>query len=341
MPFCTACGHNVEGADQPCPRCRPDLLAARPFSFHGSGGALLKIYLVTFLLSIVTVGIYSFWGRAKARRYIAGSVEFLGDRFRYHGTGGEMLRGFVAAALILAILVGQMFLWMFALGEDRGAAIGTGVLVLASILLGPIATVGAWRYRLSRTSWREIRFSFHGRTGEFVWIFVKGFLLSVVTLMLYTPWFTADIHRFLVSNTRFGDARFQFDGHGRDLFKPFAIALLLAIPTLTISLYWFQIQQANYFFGHTTILGSRFQLNLTMVEFFGTFLGAYMIAVFTLFVGYPWAQCMVLRHVFSRLSLAGHLPLDQIHQSLSDASATGDMLGQLMDSGGLDISLGL
>jgi uncharacterized membrane protein YjgN (DUF898 family) len=341
MRFCTTCGKRLETEGAPCPQCRPEALAPRPFAFLGTGGPLLKIYLVTFLLSIVTLGIYSFWGRTKARQYLAGSVEFLGDRFRYHGTGGELLRGFLGAMAVFGALIGQLLAWTYLLGEEKGAPIGTGFLIAASVLLGPLATLGAWRYRLSRTSWREIRFSFQGRAGAFLWLFLKGLLLSVVTLMLYTPWFAADIHRFLVGNARFGNAPFRFDGEGRELFKPWIIALLLAIPTLTLSLYWYQVKQANYFFNHTTILGARFRLNIAFPEFIGVFLGAYVLTIFTLGVGYPWAQCMGLRFLFGKLTLAGHLPLDQIHQSLSDASATGEILGDLMDSGGLDISLGL
>jgi uncharacterized membrane protein YjgN (DUF898 family) len=34
-------------------------------SFHGTGGALFGIHIVTLLLSLVTLGIYSFWGRTK------------------------------------------------------------------------------------------------------------------------------------------------------------------------------------------------------------------------------------------------------------------------------------
>ncbi len=324
----------------PCPRCEPDS-AKREFAYLGTGGPLLKIYLVTFLLSILTLGIYSFWGRAKARRYIAGSLEFMGDRFRYHGTGGELLRGFVVAAVILGILFGQFALCIWAFGESRGGNIAVGIFIVVSLILTPLATIGAWRYRLSRTSWREIRFSFRGRLGEFFWLFLGGALLSIVTLTLYTPWFATKIHKFLVSNARFGDASFDFDGEGSDLFKPYAIALLLALPTLTMSLYWYQIKQANYFFSHTTILGARFHLNLKLAEFFGLFLGTYVLTIFTLGIGYPWAQTMVLRYLFGKLTLAGALPLDQVHQSLAEASATGEALGDLMDSGGLDISLGL
>ena len=48
------------------------------------------------------------------------------------------------------------------------------LLWLLGLLLMPVAMVGARRYRLSRTSWRGIRFSFRGRLRDFVQLFVVG-----------------------------------------------------------------------------------------------------------------------------------------------------------------------
>lgn len=45
------------------------------------------------LLSVVTLGIYSFWGRARVRRYLWGTTSFRGEPFDYAGTGGELFRG--------------------------------------------------------------------------------------------------------------------------------------------------------------------------------------------------------------------------------------------------------
>src|SRR5437867_6578903 len=76
----------------------------------------------------------------------------------------------------------------------------------------PIAMVGARRYRLSRTSWRGIRFSFRGRARAFVRVFVLGSLLSALTLTLYYPFFQVRQQAFMVSNSRFGRRPFRFDG---------------------------------------------------------------------------------------------------------------------------------
>jgi hypothetical protein len=59
------------------------------------------IELKTLLLSILTLGVYSFWGRTEVRKYVWSQSEFEGDRFAYHGTGGELLRGWLKAILFV------------------------------------------------------------------------------------------------------------------------------------------------------------------------------------------------------------------------------------------------
>lgn len=72
-----------------------------------------------------------------------------------------------------------------------GAATVAAVIVLYgfTLVITPVAIVGSRRYRLSRASWRGIRFSFEGRAREFARIFIPGALLSCLTLGLYYPFF--------------------------------------------------------------------------------------------------------------------------------------------------------
>jgi len=344
MPFCPRCGTPVLSTGDECARCAAAPTSApaaeHRFRFHGAGGTLLKIYLVTFLLTLATLGLYYFWGKTRIRKYLAGSIEFAGDRLAYHGTGGELLRGFAVAVAVFGALLGQMLLWPVLFpDEPKAAGAGVAVFYIALMLLIPASIVGAWRYRLSRTSWREIRFGFDGGRLEFLKIYFGGLALTVLTLSLYAPFWAVRMHRFLVANARLGSAPFGFDGNGRDLFKTWVVALLLALPTFTLSLYWYQVRQANYFFNRTTIGNARFALDLRASEFFGVFLGSYVLTVFTLGIGFPWAQCMLLRFFTDRLTLCGELPA--AGQRLSGASATGEELSDVVDAGGVDLSLGL
>jgi uncharacterized membrane protein YjgN (DUF898 family) len=52
----------------------PAVPAIRRLIFSGSGGPLFGIFLRNLFLSILTLGIYYFWGKVRARRYILGHV---------------------------------------------------------------------------------------------------------------------------------------------------------------------------------------------------------------------------------------------------------------------------
>src|SRR5207249_43999 len=92
-----------------------------------------------------------------------------------------------------------------------GIHVINALLILAAVFI-PIAIVGARRYRLSRTSWRGIRFSLRASTRQFVGIWIRGWMLTSLTFGLYYPSFVTSQQRFLTSNTWFGSQRFAFDG---------------------------------------------------------------------------------------------------------------------------------
>jgi uncharacterized membrane protein YjgN (DUF898 family) len=197
--------------------------------FYGSGATLFGIHIVNVLLTLLTLGIYYFWGKIRVRRYLMNQTELLGDRFAFHGTGKELLRGWLKAALVFGIpllLLGILPPFLEAgPGVQSLAALGLYCLVQVFI---PVAMVGARRYRLSRTSWRGIRFSFRGPAVEFLRIFIVGSLLSLLTVGLYYPFFEAQRYRFMTVNAYFGSRRFGFDGRSQDLLVLYLLAVLVA-----------------------------------------------------------------------------------------------------------------
>ena len=44
--------------------------ARRRLSFHGTGGTLFGIHVVNVLFTVLTLGIYYFWGKTRIRRYL-------------------------------------------------------------------------------------------------------------------------------------------------------------------------------------------------------------------------------------------------------------------------------
>ncbi len=265
-------------------------------------------------------------------------MEIAGDRLSYHGTGGEILRGWLKAAVVFFIpymLVSNGPRWM---GAGPGL-IAVGVLssFLLILLFIPMATIGSRRYRLSRTAWRGIRFSFQGTWRDYMGIYVKGSLLTAITLGLYTPYYEAKREKFLLSNTFIGDKNFDYDGKGDDLFKSYLACLLFAIPTLTFSLLWYHVKRTRCIWDHTCFGGARFDCSITFGGMLMMSLVNMLLVLFTLGFGFSWAQVRAINYLTNNLTLDGPVDLDAIQQDHQTVNATGEELASFME---LDFDLG-
>ena len=83
----------------------PQIPETRQLAFHADGGSLFAIWIVNTLLTLVTLGTYSFWGKSRIRRYLWAQIELGGDRFAYHGTGLELFVGWLKALPVILVVV--------------------------------------------------------------------------------------------------------------------------------------------------------------------------------------------------------------------------------------------
>jgi uncharacterized membrane protein YjgN (DUF898 family) len=306
----------------------------RHLSFHGAGGTLFGIYLLNTFLTIFTLGIYSFWGKTKVRSYLWSQTELEGDCFVYHGTGKELMSGFSKAMLVFGIPLTILNLLPNFLEPKQILEIGSMVLTYIIVMIFiPLAMVGARRYRLSRTSWRGIRFSFRGKTGEFMKIFLGGGFLTALSLGFYYPFFAVRRQEFMMENSYFGNRRFEFDGNGRELFKPYLLALLLTLPTLGLSWFWFLAKKQRYFWRHTYFDAINFQSTVTGGRLLALYLTNFLLLIITLGLAWSWVVVRKIRFAFTYLTLEGMVDPAMIRQEAQAASATGDVLAGLMDAG--------
>ena len=302
----------------------------RRLSFHGVGGTLFGIYVVNILLTIASFGAYRFWGKVRIRRFMLSQTSFEGDRFAYHGTGKELLLGFVKALLFVGLPITALSA-VARLSGDKTIYVATQAFTsLLVFIFIPIAMVGARRYRLSRTSWRGIRFSFGGKAWAFVRIFMVASLLSTLTLTLYYPFFQARQQGFMVSNSYFGRRQFRFDGRGRDLLGAYVVALLLLVPTLGIYLFWFHARKTRYFWEHTYFEAARFRSTMTGGRLLTQNVCNWLLLIATLGLAWPWVLVRRTRFEFAYLTVEGPLDLAGIVQEPQLPTATGDALSSLL-----------
>lgn len=327
-------------AEHPPPHINQEMIAypggsdgqAHQLFFHGTGGSLFGIHIVNMLLTILTLGIYYFWGKTKVRNYLWSQTDFAGDRFAYHGTGKELLIGFLKAVVVFGVpFIGLIIVPEFLdLGEIvKGAT--TFLFYGMVMVVVPLAMVGARRYRYSRTSWRGIFFSFRGSAKEFAQIFIGGSILSMLTLGLYYPFFEVKKHAFMVSHSYFGNQQFHFDGQGRDLFKSYLLTLLLLLPTLGMYWFWFEAKKQRYLWANTTIGGARFCSTVTGGGLLLLTIGNFFLTILTFGLGLPWVAVRNARFLCRHLSVEGPLELGAIEQEAQVATATGEGLASFLD----------
>ncbi len=301
--------------------------------FVGSGGSLFGIHIVNVLLILATLSIYSFWAKVRMRKYLWSQTEFEGDRFAYHGTGREMFFGFIKAFLFFILPITLLNTLPEAFGASPLVFVATriAVSIIAAVFI-PVAIVGARRYRLSRSSWRGIRFSLRASTRDFVGLWVRGWMLTSLTLGFYYPAFVVSQHRFLTSHTWFGSQRFAFDGRGRDLLWAWLGALVLFVPTLGLSWFWFAARRQRYFAEHTRVAGARFTSTVSAPALAWLTLSTWIGLIATLGLAWPWLTIRKLRRQFVWLSLDGPLALESITQEAQQVGATGEGLAGFFDA---------
>ncbi|HNQ91337.1 MAG TPA: DUF898 family protein [Alphaproteobacteria bacterium] len=196
---------------------------ATRMTYRGRIGELMGIHIINLLLSIITLGIYSFWGKTRIRRYMTSHIVLSKDRFEYTGTGKELLLGWLKALLIFLPVI-------FALQIP-----GLNLIALP-IFFGiiSVAVYLAMRYRLSRTRWRGIRFSLAGSAKSYLWLAIKRTLINVFTLGFKIP--KSDIMKwsYIANNMRYGDINFKFDGTHKGLLKTHIITILIGIALIVV-----------------------------------------------------------------------------------------------------------
>ena len=309
--------------------------------FHGSGGSLMKIHIINLLLTFATLGVYFFWAKVKIRKYFYNETEIGGDRFDYHGTGKELMIGWLKVAVVFVVVFGAIGAMQTVWRGPMTQLLANLLLYTGLLFLVPVAIVGSRRYRLSRSSWRGIRFSFRGHAKEFIRIFVPGALLAAVTLGLYTPYFENNVRAYLTDHAYFGTRKFNYDGQGSDLFSRYLMAYLLLFPTLGLYWFWFTAWRQRYYWSHTSYEGLCFRSDVTGGGLLGLSLGNLALLVLTLGLAWPWVLVRKARYTLDHLSVQGSVDLSAIKQEAQTASATGEGMAEFLDTGLLDADVGI
>lgn len=300
--------------------------------FHGKGSDFFGIIIVNWLLTIITLGIYYPWAKAKQLQFTYSSTSLNGDSFSFHGTGKEMFKGFIKAILIFGILYGILILGIFLKKPFWGLLL----FYIGFIAIFPIAIHGSYRYRMSRTSWRGIRFGYRGDRNEFVKSFFKWIFFTIITLGIYGPWMAMNMRNYLLGNVRFGDSEFEYEGDGGEYFVLNLKGYFLTIFTLGIYMFWWQKDLFEYYVDNLSLKKGDEKINFNSTasggDFFGLVVVNILILIFTLGLGYAWVVTRTLKFIFEHVELDGNLDLNTLLQTEENyKDATGEDLSDFLD----------
>ena len=199
---------------------------------------------------------------------------------------------------------------------------GTGGQLFAKLFVGMILTmitfgiyspwfvVGMMKYFFSKsqfgpTAKGDLKLEFSGQGGKFFVIGLVGYLLTLITLGIYGPWFMVKLIRFYAENsvakaddgTRY---QLRFDASGGDLFVTFLVGYLLTMITFGIYGPWFMCKLQDLFYSNTSILSGGQKvggLNFsgTGGDLFVTFIVGYLLSMITLGIYGPWFQVKIMK----------------------------------------------
>jgi uncharacterized membrane protein YjgN (DUF898 family) len=194
-----------------------------PFVFTGKGSEYFSIWIVNLALTIITLGIYSAWAKVRKMQYLYRNTSLAGSSFDYHGNPIAILKG---RGIAFGALIGVQLALQFA------PVVGL-VLLLAVFAIMPWMIKRSLQFRLHNSSYRGLRFSFHGATGGayrvFLWLTFAAALIGFLW-----PYTHHQIKSYQHNNSRYGQTDFSFSAKAGQFFKVYVIASLMGLGVLIV-----------------------------------------------------------------------------------------------------------
>ena len=336
-----------------------------PFSFTGRAGEYFRIWIVSLCLSLLTLGIYSAWGKVRKRRYLSAHTRLAGSGFDYHAPPLAILRGRVVALALFGgiALAGQVL------------PIAQWGLFALLLLLMPWIVVASARFNARNSTYRNIAFGFDGRIGEAARVFLGGGALALLTLGLAYPWYRARRARFIIAHHRYGVTSFATDLRAggfvtiyvlaaamiggafvvlalgaaaiativgdatRDLeSSSLGYALVLGLYAWYVAVYAYVRARTFNLMANATIVGAlRLRGTLRARRLAWLYLSNVIAVLGTLGIATAWATIRVARYRAASLAVRTHAPLESyVGDTRTLAGATGSEVGDLFN---MDVSL--
>ena len=198
--------------------------------FSGNAREYFGIWIVNIILSVITLGIYSAWAKVRRETYFKNNTKIADIGFGYHATGGQILKGrLIAVAVLFFIGVAQNALIFI---EPDSAPL----LSMFLVFLVPWALNSSMRFASRMTSYRNIRFNWHGTYWKTFWFLVIAPIFGLLTLGLLTPLISKSYYSYFARSHSYGRSRFSCTPNARQYYFAYLVGGIL--PTIIISVFY-------------------------------------------------------------------------------------------------------
>jgi uncharacterized membrane protein YjgN (DUF898 family) len=346
---------------------------ASAFTFTGTWREFLPIALTNLLLTVVTLGIYRFWAKARERRYLWSRTHFIDDHLEWTGTGTEMFIGFLLVMVVL-IPIGLFFQFGFTAMIFRGEQ-AAAILTAAAIYVGIFYLIGvgqfrALRYRLSRTWWHGIRGGSFQPGWSYGFKFIWKTVVGSLPASLLVPWSMVSLWNDRWNEMSFGPHRIEASADTDGLFARWLLiylALFVGIIAALIigvgvglgggsaqsgmaagvvgflaayvlaGLASIAYYAAYYrkVVGATSFGGLGFEFQASTLDWFKLILGNIALVLFTLGLGLVFIGYRNWSFFVRHMEATGEINLDELTQSATTAGSDAEGLADAFDIGAI------
>jgi uncharacterized membrane protein YjgN (DUF898 family) len=258
-----------------------------------TGGELFGKLFLGYLLCAITFGIYMPWFICGLQRYLQSKVTIgptqRGNvRLNFTGTGGSLFVLCLVNYLLTIITLGFYMPWF----------------------LCKLIKFFTEHTHAQSDDGTQLQLRFEGTGGDLFVTLLVGYLLSVITLGIYFPWFLCSLQRLFYSKTKICEnsvpvGGFEFSGTGGSLLGQFLLGYLLMIVTFGIYMAWFQVKMYKFFASNTRIdfHGHRWVGDFTGkgLDLFLIFLVGWLLLPITLGIYFFWFFAKLLRFQFNNM----------------------------------------
>ena len=348
--------------DSTAPASAPPAVRHQP-QFNGRAGEYFGIWFVNLLLGIVTLGIYSAWGKVRTQRYFYANTQLAGASFDYLASPIAILKGrLLAYAVVIALGLSLQF-----------APVLYFVLAAGIGLMIPALICWSLRFRARNSAWRGLSFRFDESAVAAYGPFMLWGFLAYITLSLLYPVAKLRQHEYVVEGHRFGHKRFKFHGLAGRYYPPYlAIAgmgilgfvLLVAgmvavagmagsdqaaatraITWMLLPLYagvlailvYAKVRYTNLLWNNASLGPHRFESSLRVRDMLWLYASNGVAIICTIGLAVPWAMVRLARYRASHFTVVAAGDLGEFFASSeSRPGSAGEELVDALDVG-LDI----